>query len=444
MKFKKDNNLQNQEQASNKTVANMLLSKYLKGKAIQESEDVEETDPSDVVNNNDPTSTIQVNPKSYSIDKKIGMSSTSSSSSSGIKEFLKDSNVLDNELNEFITELNMNHSDDVYSTERVHSQIAPRRDPEPDDEESDDVQNENSENDYSDDFDDGADNEDENEEHSPTNQLKNIYDQLSPPFEHAYGFQLGSGSESPQTLYEITQAMHKALKAHNSANTFIKYFAGYKNLNSSEQKVVREVFSLQNDTFSKDQLYNALKKNGYVVTRTMNNKHVRYDPKKKDKETSKYNQTMTDVSKDDLYDDFINDRKSGGRKNIKIVSKGDIFENQFSTLIKKISNIVNNLLHQVSMLVNNKFSGSNYADNNTILDLYETIANNMYLVTSYNPKNVQLKKLDTDFEKLYKQVNNGIKSYQPPKASISGGKINIPDNMFVSQKVYKTNHLHLL
>lgn len=70
MKFKKDNNLQNHEQASNKTVANMLLSNYLKGKAIQESEDVEETDPSDVINNKDPTSTIQVNPKSYSIDKK--------------------------------------------------------------------------------------------------------------------------------------------------------------------------------------------------------------------------------------------------------------------------------------------------------------------------------------------------------------------------------------
>lgn len=117
MKFKKDNNLQNNEQASNKKVADMLLSNLLKGKAIQESEEVPATDPSDVINDNDPNSTIQVKQKSYAIDKKIGMtsaSSLSSSSSSAIKEFMKESNILDNELNQFITELQINHSDDVY------------------------------------------------------------------------------------------------------------------------------------------------------------------------------------------------------------------------------------------------------------------------------------------------------------------------------------------
>ena len=38
--------------------------------------------------------------------------------------------------------------------------------------------------------------------------------------------------------------------------------------------------------------------------------------------------------------------------------------NDLSAIVKRISNIVNGLLHQASMLVNNKFSGSNYADNN--------------------------------------------------------------------------------
>ena len=90
MKFKKDNNLQNNEQTSNKKIADMLLSNLLKGKAIQESEDVPETDPSDVINNNDPSSTIQVSQKKYSVDK------TSMSSSvllyrhlTGLKNLLK-------------------------------------------------------------------------------------------------------------------------------------------------------------------------------------------------------------------------------------------------------------------------------------------------------------------------------------------------------------------
>jgi hypothetical protein len=96
------------------------------------------------------------------------------------------------------------------------------------------------------------------------------------------------------------------------------------------------------------------------------------------------------------------------------------------------------------MLVNNKFSGSYYTDNNQILDLYETIANNMYIVTSYNPKNVQLQKLDTDFAKLYKMVNNGIKAFQPPKASISGGKISMPSALFTSHKKYNTIYRHLI
>jgi hypothetical protein len=78
------------------------------------------------------------------------------------------------------------------------------------------------------------------------------------------------------------------------------------------------------------------------------------------------------------------------------------------------------------------------------LDLYETIANNMYIVTSYNPKNVHLQKLDTDFAKLYKMVNNGIKAFQPPKASISGGKISMPSALFTSQKKYNTIYRHLI
>ena len=504
MKFDKDNNLQNNDQSVNKRIAEMLLSNLLKGKNERDSEmaanDVTNTS-SDVINDNDAKSSISVKQKTYAIDKKPSMtSSTSSSSSSNVKDFMKESNILDNELNQLITELHIKHSDDVYNDVREKNPPAAglRSDSESDAEEDleggaindNDVDNitENNLNDLNseellqlglrlvdqeattktnannlhqhllEEEQEGRD-EDENQElyddynhlikrlqieneklklvriaMKKITELGAIYAQITPDFQGAYGFEL-DGEVKINIFLEEIETMKKALQVSKNANTFIKAFSGYKNLHSNDKKIVDEVFKDSNPLFTKVQLFNALRSNGFVVTRTMD-QHGFSEP---------LNDVMKDISKKDLYDDFINDRKSGGRKNVKIVAEqNDLNMNNYSTIVKKISNIVNNLLHQASMLVNNKFSGSNYADNNTLLELYEKIADNMYLVTSYDRKNVQLKKLDTDFDKLYKMVVNGIKTFQPPKASIAGGKIILPDSMFVNQKKYKTNYLHLL
>jgi hypothetical protein len=101
-------------------------------------------------------------------------------------------------------------------------------------------------------------------------------------------------------------------------------------------------------------------------------------------------------------------------------------------------------------LVNNKFASSSYNDNNTLDSLYENIANKMYIVTSYNPKNAQLAKLSSSFEKLYQLVHQGINMYVPPKSSsaVSGGSVSsslrIPKHLYTEAKTYNTNYLHLL
>lgn len=230
--------------------------------------------------------------------------------------------------------------------------------------------------------------------------------------------------------------MDKAIEASSSASEFIKSYAGYKSLSADEKLIVDSVFSDTNTLFSVEQLFQALRSNGYVVTRHLEDESgLAQEP---------LNEGLKNLTKEDLHEDYINDRKSGGRKKIKIVGENSIGDTHKTTSIKKISNIVNGLLHQASTLVNNKFAGSNYADNNTIIELYEKIANNMYLITSYNPKNVQLQKLDTEFEKLFKLVYQGIRSFQPPKSSMSGGSVAIPNNLFVPQKRYHTSFPHLL
>ena len=110
--------------------------------------------------------------------------------------------------------------------------------------------------------------------------------------------------------------------------------------------------------------------------------------------------------------------------------------------------MVLSLLHYANILNNNNFKGSNLNDNNTIKDLYEDIADKMYIITSLNKSNTQLQKLDKDFGKLYKLVTTGIRLFKLPSTSggsIHGGKLNIPSKyLYTPKKPPFTNYPHLL
>ena len=99
--------------------------------------------------------------------------------------------------------------------------------------------------------------------------------------------------------------------------------------------------------------------------------------------------------------------------------------------------MVLSLLYYANILNNNNFKGSSLNDNNTLKDLYEDIADKMYIITSLNKSNTQLQKLDKDFGKLYKVV----KLPSTSGGSIYGGSIYL--NISIHQKKHHSPIIHI-
>ena len=103
--------------------------------------------------------------------------------------------------------------------------------------------------------------------------------------------------------------------------------------------------------------------------------------------------------------------------------------------------MVLSLLHYANILNNNNFKGSNLNENNTLKDLYEDIADKMYIITSLNKSNTQLQKLDKDFGKLYKLVTTGIRLFKLP--STSGGSI-YGGSIYLNISIHQKNTIYQL
>jgi hypothetical protein len=67
---------------------------------------------------------------------------------------------------------------------------------------------------------------------------------------------------------------------------------------------------------------------------------LKYD---KDGEIEPISDIMRNLSKKYLYSDFVNNQKSGGRNQMLIINENSVSENLNAGIVKKISNIVNNL-----------------------------------------------------------------------------------------------------
>jgi hypothetical protein len=232
-------------------------------------------------------------------------------------------------------------------------------------------------------------------------------------------------------LNEVNNIVIKLTPPKNlTPKNFIEFYSPYDPI---YKDLVDEYFKKN----SVNELTKALIDNGYTIKRTMSNK---------DNDAS-----LNAIDIDDLLYTFKNN-PSSGRKGIvveKLDNKADkINVKDLPTQLKKISNILINLISSATQLYNSKFSGSSIQTNNELKELYEDIMDKAYIITRKSSSNQQIINLENQFDKLYKLVMTGINGFIPPAASVSGGNINKSINKLNSFVVYprkiKSNFMHLL
>lgn len=143
----------------------------------------------------------------------------------------------------------------------------------------------------------------------------------------------------------------------------------------------------------------------------------------KSKLTNAYNNiTMKTIKQ--IYLGTSNDDKFKSKNGITITSSisPDNLETDKLTSIKKITNIVQELLPLAQTLANNNFSSINESDKVTVLSLYKDLDDKMYIITSLNLQtNTSLIKLDKLFDNLFDTIHQGLSRYA--QKTISGGSI---------------------
>ena len=254
-----------------------------------------------------------------------------------------------------------------------------------------------------------------------------------------------NGDSNVDTLTDEIKFMQNTFQfigqSLRSVEAFVKAYTPYNQQPQLYKNIVDKVITdnfLDSDyaKFTKTELISAMKKAGYNITARMTAVAV--------------TASLNNIPTSSILDTFMQGiNASEGRKNTTIVSSNQKINNNIVPVsVKKITNMVLSLLHYAHILNNNNFKGSNLNENNTLKDLYEDIADKMYIITSLNKSNTQLQKLDKDFGKLYKLVTTGIRLFKLPSTSggsIHGGKLNIPSKyLYTPKKPPFTNYPHLL
>ena len=178
-------------------------------------------------------------------------------------------------------------------------------------------------------------------------------------------------------------------------------------------------------TFTKPQLLNALKSNGFYI------KIPRLDA---NKDYGAMHRKEEDFKKA-LFDIFIGDKPSKFEYN---VSSG------LNIQIKFLNDSMIKLIDMAKSLHRNKFAGSSTDINNELLNLYKDMSGKVRIIYDLLPNYEQFKKMLKYFTELKMFVETGIKQYVPP----TGGAITKPkfnsDYVYMPKPRIKTNHLYLL
>ena len=122
----------------------------------------------------------------------------------------------------------------------------------------------------------------------------------------------------------------------------------------------------------------------------------------------------------DLIDSYMKNKSGDGRRGINITNDYNIvYMEKLAPEIKKINNIVNTLTSMAQNLASHKYSGASHQNIIDIKDIYEDLADKMYIFTGGATTIQQFVKLKNDFNKLYQLVKSGLSNYTP----ITGGQI---------------------
>jgi hypothetical protein len=123
------------------------------------------------------------------------------------------------------------------------------------------------------------------------------------------------------------------------------------------------------------------------------------------------------ADKQDLINSFMNNNKIHDSLLNKPVFSNNVditnFSSEMLLTIKKIQAIIITAQAQAQSLKDNKFYGGKSTDINTLRSIYEDMDKKLYILTSSSKISTQIKKLDSDFEKLYNIVISGLAMFVP-------------------------------
>jgi hypothetical protein len=390
----------------NKKISNIMLTQYKKGLSKKNNEINEENGSSgdNTVDTVNPTNLIQLPKTPLSKNSKLMTQSVPQTSYSvkraspktGIqpptkaREFIVQSHILDNELDQMIALMKLNNKEEFYGGSIQGGAL------------------------YT---------EDEKSywrEKATQDELYNEFELLMTEMMDA-----NDADEDTDEFYAKIKFIESAM-VYNSTDIveIIEHLGKYENLvDESDKQVVEDV--IKRFTGDIPTAVEAMEKMGYSIDRDRSRAPGKYSD-------------LNNITAQNLWDSY-----SGANSNIKakkgIRVTGSVDTKHMSTevlnIIRKISNIVSITLSPLAQnLKDNRFQGLTEQDKVTIPKLYSEMDEKMYILTSLNnTSNTQLLKLDKEFDKLYYLVQSGIDSHVPS----AGG------SMFGSN-VYKTDKLYLL
>lgn len=425
MNIKLLNHTDNKNALINRRIADLTLNQYQKGLQKKNDELTSEATNNDELDTVKPIDNIKVK-KSYKANRTV-VPITSKPNKSRVKEFILESNKLDNELEQMITHMKITNKDEFYGQGMSGGALP---------------------SDYETKYNhyraeilrligklpiDVVGQAFQVEKRTSKQTLRNLFNNYLAPYTDADD---ASDEEIESQLYmlefyydelkqyeeALSQPMTESLKPYlnrkNEPNNF-----DIKNIINRGNKKDLDI----------DKVKEWLKENKTPAHRERSNAPGKLHELKQ--------QSMEKM----LHDTLLTTSNRKSKRGIKIIN--DIEVNKFATteiplIAKKLTNIITTLLPMAQNLYDDHFNTSTHDDNNKLLKLYEDMDEKIYILTSLNSQSSQLKKLDEQFDKLKNYVVSGISHYTP----LTGGDILHTHSNHLYQPKQKplTNHLYYL
>ena len=395
----------------NNRIANMTVRNYSEGLGILRNEINREGDNDDEMDTVTPVAVLpKKKGKGYSVKVKSEFNKKAlSNKRDTLKDFIRDSNILDTELNQMVTQFKITNKEEFFGGDMTS------------DEEEEEEQ----------DWKTHYESKRLKTINSIDKTIKNIPAQkLKLYIETTYGPTVSKTKFKSylNTEYPIVDEQDEATIQLEGMNAFNQELDDLKNdrlnLNVGQQLDVNRYPEASTEL---------LKDNDVPI--------IRYRSLQKGDQGR-----LTDITQDDLVQSYL-DRNNHKRSKHGVSIANDtpisMLTNEQILIAKKLNNIVNNLIPMAENLSEDHFSGATDAEINTIKKLYADMDEKMYILTSINSKSTQLHKLESDFDKLVELVESGINNYRP----MSGGSM---IKHYTSHKLYKptqkvkTNYLYML